>query len=64
MPDSRIPQDLQKALNKNPKAKQYFTTLSYSKKQGIVIPIKDAKAEDTRQRRIEKAIGLLNGGKV
>jgi len=59
-----VPQDLQKVLTKNPAAKKYFDTLSYSKKQGIVIPIKEAKAEDTRQRRIEKAIGMLNSGKV
>jgi hypothetical protein len=59
-----VPQDLQKALKKNSVAKQYFDTLSYSKKKGIVVPINEAKAEDTRLRRIEKAIALLNGKKV
>src|SRR5580765_1504620 len=49
-----IPQDLQKALRKNPDAKQFFDTLSYSKKKAIVVPINEAKAEDTRLRRIEK----------
>ena len=37
--------------------------LSNSKKKAIVIPIKDAKTDETRDRRIEKSIGLLNEGK-
>jgi hypothetical protein len=58
-----IPVEFQKALNKNSSAKKYFDTLSNSKKKGIVIPIKDAKTDETRDRRIEKAINLLKESK-
>jgi hypothetical protein len=54
-----VPADLQKALDKSAAAKKKFETLSYSKKQWLVLPVKDAKTEETRQRRIEKAITLL-----
>lgn len=56
-----VPEDFQKALNKNAAAKKKFEALSYSKKQGLVIPIKDAKTEETKNRRIKKAIELLTG---
>lgn len=59
-----IPPDFEKVLNKNAAAMLFFQKLSYSKKQGLVIPIKDAKTEETRQRRIEKAIAALKEGKV
>ncbi|MEJ7680114.1 MAG: YdeI/OmpD-associated family protein [Segetibacter sp.] len=55
-----VPQEFQKALNKNSVARENFDKLSYSKKQGLVIPIKDAKTDDTKQRRIEKAISILS----
>ena len=59
-----IPEEFQKALKKNAAAKKYFESLSYSKKNGIVILIKDAKTEETKQKRIEKAINNLQEGKV
>jgi hypothetical protein len=59
-----IPADLKKALKNNPSAAKTFETLSYSKKQWLVIPVRDAKTEETKQRRIEKAIALLREGKV
>ena len=59
-----VPPEFQKALNKNAAAKAAFEKLSYSKKQGLVVPVSQAKAEDTRDRRIEKAIQALKAGKV
>ncbi len=58
-----IPSDFQKLLNENAKARQFYETLSYSNKQRYVLPIGQAKTEDTRQRRMEKAIIDLNEGK-
>ncbi|MCW3089431.1 MAG: hypothetical protein JWP81_500 [Ferruginibacter sp.] len=58
-----IPSEFQKALDKNAAAKKFFETLSNSKKKGIVVPIKDAKTDETRDRRIEKAVNLLKEGK-
>lgn len=54
-----IPADFQKILNKNPDAKKKFATLSYTKKKELVVPIADAKTEETKQRRIEKALSML-----
>lgn len=58
-----VPEDLQKALDADPAARQNFEALSYSNKQRHVLPIKDAKSEDTRKRRIEKTIEALKAGK-
>ena len=58
-----LPTEFQKALNKNAAAKKTFDALSNSKKKAIVIPIKDAKTDETRDRRIEKSIALLNEAK-
>ncbi len=61
---AEVPEDFQEALNNQPAAGQAFDGLSYSKKQGLLIPIKDAKTAETRQRRIEKAMAQLMEGKV
>lgn len=58
-----VPADFQQLLNGNAKAKQFFETLSYSNKQRYVLPIGQAKTEETRQRRMEKAIIDLSEGK-
>jgi Bacteriocin-protection, YdeI or OmpD-Associated/Domain of unknown function (DUF1905) len=58
-----VPADFQRLLDKNPKAKQFFDTLSYSNKQRYVLPIGQAKTEETRQRRMEKAVIDLSEGK-
>jgi len=58
-----VPTDLQRLLDENPKAKEFFETLSYSNKQRYVLPIEQAKTEETRQRRMEKAIIDLSEGK-
>jgi len=58
-----LPADFEKALNKNTVAKKFFETLSYSNKRHYVLPIEQAKAAETKQRRIEKAIIDLAAGK-
>ena len=58
-----VPADFQKALDKNPVAKKNFEALSYSHKSQHVLAIKDAKTEETRQRRIVKAIEMLESEK-
>ena len=58
-----LPADFEKALNKSTVAKKFFESLSYSNKRHYVLPIEEAKATETRQRRIEKAITDLAAGK-
>lgn len=57
-----IPADFAAALDADQDAKQAFEKLSYSSKQWYVLPIESAKTAETRQRRVEKAIGLLRHG--
>ena len=59
-----VPEEFQKALNKNAAAKKAFEQLSNSKKKWLTIPITEAKTEETKVKRIEKAIALLKEGKV
>jgi hypothetical protein len=59
-----IPTDLADALAKNDAARTFFGGLSNSNKKRIVLPIDDAKTDETRQRRIEKSIEKLSEGKI
>ena len=58
-----VPADFQRLLDKNSKARLFFETLSYSNKQRYVLPLGQARTEETRQRRMEKAINDLIEGK-
>jgi hypothetical protein len=58
-----VPQDLQKELDNNDVARQNFETLSYSNKRRLVLPIEDAKTDETRQRRIANALAELSAAK-
>ena len=52
-----VPPDLAAALEASPAARERFTALSYSHQRRHVLAIEDAKTEQTRQRRIAKAVG-------
>jgi hypothetical protein len=56
-----VPPDLAKALKRDAKARKAFDALSYSNRQRHVLSIEGAKTEETRQRRIDKAIQALHG---
>lgn len=53
-----VPADLADALG-TAGVRDAFDALSYSKQRGIVEPVEAAKAAETRQRRIEKAVASL-----
>ncbi len=57
-----VPADLTSALAADPIASRAFSDLSYSNKRRLVIPIEAAKADDTRRRRIERAVAALHDG--
>ena len=59
-----VPADLTAALEANPAAKTHFDGLSYSNRRRIVLSIEGAKAAETRQRRIAKAIDALAAGRA
>jgi hypothetical protein len=58
-----VPPDLAEALEQDLYAKRRFDGLSYSQKQRHVLPIEQAKTAETRQRRVDKALGMLREGR-
>jgi len=59
-----VPDDLVAALDAVPAARKTFDGLSYSNQRFWVEPIEAAKSEETRQRRIEKAVATLREGRT
>jgi uncharacterized protein YdeI (YjbR/CyaY-like superfamily) len=59
-----VPVDLAALLEQEAETKQFWDGLSYTSKRRLVLSIEDAKTTETRQRRINKTIGLLREGKV
>lgn len=57
---SEIPEDFQAALDKNPKAKQFFETLNKANVYAFCWRVQTAKKPETRKVRIEKFIDMLN----
>jgi hypothetical protein len=57
-----VPADFADALSRDAEAKAYFDTLSYSHQLRWVLSIEGAKAAETRQRRIDKAVSTLHEG--
>jgi len=58
-----VPPDFSRALTREPAAKRFFEGLNFSNKQRIVIAIEAAKAPETRERRIAKALSALREGR-
>jgi uncharacterized protein YdeI (YjbR/CyaY-like superfamily) len=57
-----VPEDLQKELDKNPKAAEFFATLNSVNRYAVLYRIHEAIKPETRARRIEKFIGMLERG--
>ena len=58
-----VPMDLREALKSDPKAEVIFTRLSYTHQKEYVRWIEEAKREQTRRDRIDRAIEMLKQGK-
>jgi uncharacterized protein YdeI (YjbR/CyaY-like superfamily) len=54
-----VPDDLQAALNKNRKAKDFFATLNSQNRYAILFRIQTAKRAETRARRIKQFVEML-----
>jgi uncharacterized protein YdeI (YjbR/CyaY-like superfamily) len=55
-----VPEDFQAALADNPEAGAFFDTLNRTHRYSILYQIVTAKKAETRQKRIEKFITMLN----
>lgn len=58
-----VPEDFGAALDRDPAARIFFDSLSYSNRQRFVLSVQDAKTPETRQRRIEKSVAMLHEGR-
>ncbi len=54
-----IPEDFSKQLDQNPNAKAYFEGLSYTHRKEYVRWITEAKKQETRETRLQKAIQMI-----
>jgi uncharacterized protein YdeI (YjbR/CyaY-like superfamily) len=65
-PQSRatVPADFQAALDDNPDAKAFFATLTGVNRYSFLYRIQNAKRPETRQKRIETFIAMLNEGRT
>ncbi|RKH05995.1 hypothetical protein D7X74_34095 [Corallococcus sp. CA047B] len=59
-----VPEDLLNALEANPKAKAFFATLKGSNRYAILYRLHDAKKPETRVRRLEKFVAMLEAGET
>lgn len=54
-----VPDDLQAALDRHPKAKAFFATLNSVNRYAIVFRIHNAKKPETRAKRIQQFVAML-----
>jgi uncharacterized protein YdeI (YjbR/CyaY-like superfamily) len=59
---STIPDDLQQALDANPKAREFFLTLNSTNRYAILFRIQTVKKAETRARKIAQYIEMLGKG--
>lgn len=60
----KVPEDFQRRLDENARANEFFKRLSGSNRYAILYRIHDAKRPETRARRIEKFVRMLEEGKT
>jgi uncharacterized protein YdeI (YjbR/CyaY-like superfamily) len=54
-----VPEDLQRALDENPRAAEFFATVSGANRYAILYRVGDAKRPETRARRIAQFVEML-----
>jgi uncharacterized protein YdeI (YjbR/CyaY-like superfamily) len=58
--DMTVPEELQRELDNHPAAQAFFATLNSRNRYAILYRIQDAKRPETRARRIEQFIAMLD----
>ena len=61
---STVPDDLQAALDANPRAKAFFATINASNRYAVLWRVQTAVKPETRARRIEQLVEMLGRGEV
>ncbi len=57
-----LPEDLEKALARNPRAKKFFATLDSRNRYAVLFRVQHAKKAETRARRIAQFVEMLAKG--
>jgi uncharacterized protein YdeI (YjbR/CyaY-like superfamily) len=57
---AEVPQDLQAALDADPRAAAFFATLDRANRYAVLYRVNEAKRAETRARRIEKFVAMLH----
>jgi uncharacterized protein YdeI (YjbR/CyaY-like superfamily) len=56
---AKVPADLQRELDRNKAAREFFATLDSANRYAILYRLEDAKKPETRERRLRKFVGML-----
>jgi uncharacterized protein YdeI (YjbR/CyaY-like superfamily) len=59
---AEVPDDLQRELDRNDAAREFFASLDSANRYAIVYRLNDAKKPETRERRLRKFIEMLERG--
>jgi len=59
-----VPDDFQKALNKNKRAKDFFAKLNSQNRYALLYRLHGVKKEDTKKRKMEEFIKMLENGET
>jgi uncharacterized protein YdeI (YjbR/CyaY-like superfamily) len=59
---AEVPEDLQRELDRNRAAREFFATLDSANRYAILYRLDDAKKVETRERRLRKFVGMLERG--
>lgn len=59
---AQVPPDLQRELDANPAAAEFFAGLDSANRYAIVYRLNDAKKPETRERRLRKFVAMLERG--
>jgi len=59
---AKVPPDLQRELDANPAARDFFASLDSANRYAITYRLEEAKKPETRKRRLEKFVGMLERG--
>lgn len=62
--NAAVPDDLQAALDANPRAREFFATLNGRNRYAILFRIQNVKKAETRARKIEEFVGMLSRGET
>jgi uncharacterized protein YdeI (YjbR/CyaY-like superfamily) len=59
---AKVPEDLQRELDANSAAREFFAALDSTNRYAVIYRLNDAKKPETRERRLRKFIAMLERG--